>query len=88
VLGASVAAITALLSKEFLKLVIIAFLIACPLAWLAMHHWLKEYPYHVEISWWIFAVTGMLSILIAFLSVGYQAIKAALANPVKSLKTE
>jgi putative ABC transport system permease protein len=88
VLGASVTAITALLSKEFLKLVIIAFLIASPLAWWAMHHWLKGYAYHVKISWWIFAITGLVSILIAFLSVGYQAIKAALANPVKSLKTE
>jgi ABC-type antimicrobial peptide transport system permease subunit len=88
VLGASVAAITALLSREFLKLVTIAFLIASPLAWWAMSHWLKNYPYHVDISWWIFALTGLLSLLITFLSIGYQAIKAALSNPVKSLKTE
>jgi putative ABC transport system permease protein len=88
VLGASVVAITALLSKEFLKLVIIAFLIASPLAWWAMHNWLKGYSYRIDISWWIFVVTGILSLLITFLSVGYQAIKAALSNPVKSLKTE
>jgi ABC-type antimicrobial peptide transport system permease subunit len=88
VLGASVTTITGLLSKEFLKLVFIAFIIGSPIAWWMMHNWLKTYPYHVEISWWIFVITGLLSLLIAFISVGYQAIKAALANPVKSLKTE
>lgn len=88
VLGASVSTITTLLSKDFLKLVFVAFTIGSPIAWWMMYHWLKSYPYHVDISWWIFALTGVLSLLIAFISVGYQAIKAALANPVQSLKTE
>jgi len=88
VLGASVSGITTLLSKDFLKLVFISFLIAAPIAWWMMYSWLQDYPYHVEIKWWIFALAGLLSILIAVLTVGYQAIKAAIANPVKSLRTE
>jgi ABC-type antimicrobial peptide transport system permease subunit len=88
VLGASVATITALLSKDFLKLVIISFVIASPLAWWAMHSWLQNYPYRVSISWWIFALTGLLSMIIAVATVSYQSIKAALANPVKSLRSE
>lgn len=88
VLGASVAAISALLSKDFLKLVIISFVIASPVAWWAMHSWLQNYAYHVSINWWVFALTGLISVLIAIMTVSYQAIKAALANPVKSLRTE
>ena len=88
VLGASVANITTLMSKDFLKLVLVAFLIAMPIAWWAMYKWLQNYPYHVEIKWWVFIVTALLSIVIAIASVSYQAIKAALANPVKNLRTE
>jgi putative ABC transport system permease protein len=88
VLGASVTAITTLLSKDFLRLVIISFLIASPLAWWAMHHWLQDYSYRVDISWWVFALTGLLSVLIALATVGYQAFKAALSNPVKALRSE
>jgi len=88
VLGASVTGITAMLSKDFLKLVIISIVIATPLAWWAMNAWLQNYVYRVTISWWVFAIAGVLSMLIAFVTVSYQAIKAALANPVKSLRSE
>jgi putative ABC transport system permease protein len=88
VLGASVAAITTLLSKEFLQLVIISFVLASPLAWWAMHRWLQHYSYRVDISWWVFGVTGLLSVLIALATVSYQAVKAALANPVKALRSD
>ena len=88
VLGASVATITTLLSKDFLKLVIISFIIASPVAWWFMHNWLQQYPYRVSIGWWVFAVTGVLSVLIAVISVSYQAIKAAISNPVISLRNE
>ena len=88
VLGASVAGITTLLSKDFLKLVLTSFVLAAPLAWWMMHQWLLDYPYRVQIQWWVFALAAILSILIAILTVSYQAIKAAIANPVKSLRTE
>jgi ABC-type antimicrobial peptide transport system permease subunit len=88
VLGASVNSITTLLSKDFLKLVVIALLIASPLAWWAMNAWLQLFEYRVGIEWWVFATAGIASVLIALLTVGYQAIKAATANPVKSLRTE
>ncbi|HNP22263.1 MAG TPA: ABC transporter permease [Panacibacter sp.] len=88
VLGASVTGITALLSKDFLKLVFLSFLIATPIAWWAMNTWLANYPYHVSIQWWVFAITAFVSILIALISVAYQAVRAAVANPVKSLRTE
>ena len=88
VLGASVANITRLLSVDFLKLVIISFLIAAPLAWWLGESWLKDYPYRVTIQWWVFALAGILSIAIALLTVGYQAIKAAMTNPVRSLRSE
>ena len=88
VLGASVANITTLLSKDFLKLVIVSIVIATPVAWWAMNKWLQNYPYHVNIKWWVFALSAVLSILIAFVTVSFQAIKAAMANPVKSLRTE
>ncbi len=88
VLGASVAGITGLLTKDFLKLVIIAILIASPLAWWMMHKWLQDFAYRIEIQWWMFALTGLAAVLIAFLTVSFQSIKAALANPVKSLRSE
>jgi putative ABC transport system permease protein len=88
VLGASVAGIAALLSKDFLKLVIVAFVIASPIAWYLMHKWLQDFAYRISIGWWVFAVVGLLAVLIALLTVSFQAIKAAVANPVKSLRTE
>jgi ABC-type antimicrobial peptide transport system permease subunit len=88
VLGASVSGITTLLSKDFLKLVIVSILVATPVAWWAMHNWLQSYPYRVEIRWWVFFLAGLISILIALATVSYQAVKAALANPVKNLRAE
>jgi ABC-type antimicrobial peptide transport system permease subunit len=88
VLGASVTGITKLLSKDFLQLVIISCLIAFPVAWWIMHDWLQNYEYRITISWWIFFAAGTVAILIALLTVSFQAIKAAIANPVKSLRTE
>lgn len=88
VLGSSIIGIVTLLSKDFIALVIISFLIASPVAWWFMHSWLLGYPYHVTIEWWIFAFAAVLSILIALITVSYHAIKAAAANPVKSLRTE
>ncbi|MES1225159.1 MAG: FtsX-like permease family protein, partial [Bacteroidota bacterium] len=88
VLGASVFSITSLLSKDFLKLVFASLIIASPVAWWAMHEWLKNYSYHIDIEWWVFAGAGILSILMALATVSYQSIKAAVANPVKSLRTE
>jgi ABC-type antimicrobial peptide transport system permease subunit len=88
ILGASVAGITTLLSKDFVKLVIISFSIAAPLAWFGMYKWLQNYTYRIEIQWWVFALAGFLSVLIALLTVSYQSIKAAVANPAKSLRAE
>ncbi|HXL58455.1 MAG TPA: FtsX-like permease family protein, partial [Chitinophagaceae bacterium] len=88
VLGASVANITALLSKDFVKLVIVAIVIASPLAWWAMSKWLQGYDYRITINWWTFFISGLLAVFIALVTVGYQSIKAAIANPVKSLRTE
>jgi ABC-type antimicrobial peptide transport system permease subunit len=88
VLGASVTSITTLLSKDFVKLVIIAIVIASPIAWWSMNKWLAVYPYHIYISWWIFLAAGLIAVLIAIATVSFQAIKAAISNPVKSLKTE
>jgi ABC-type antimicrobial peptide transport system permease subunit len=88
VLGASVMKITTLLSRDFLILVIISIIIASPIAWYAMDTWLEGYSYRVGIEWWVFAVSGLLCIVISLLTISFQAIKAALANPVKSLRTE
>ncbi|HEY4935309.1 MAG TPA: ABC transporter permease, partial [Puia sp.] len=88
VLGASVSGITLLLSKDFVKLVIISFVIASPIAWWLMHSWLQNYTYRVNIGWLVFVITGVLSIGIAIATVSYQAIKAALSNPVVSLRAE
>ncbi len=88
VLGASVSGITALLSKDFLKLVGISLLIAIPISWYAMNQWLQDFAYRIDLSWWVFALAGLLALVIAFLTVSYQAVKAAKRNPVKSLRTE
>jgi len=88
VLGATVSNITAMLSKDFLKLVVIAAIIAFPLAWWAMHSWLQDFAYRTTISWWVFIMAGVLAALIAVVTVSFQTIKAAIANPVKSLRTE
>jgi putative ABC transport system permease protein len=88
VLGASVAGIATLLSKDFLKLVIVAIAIASPIAWFLMHKWLQDFAYRISIGWWVFALVGFVAVLIALLTVSFQAIKAAVANPVKSLRTE
>ena len=88
VLGASISQVMQMLSKEFLKLVLIASLIAFPAAWWGMNKWLESFAYRIDISWWVFAVSGFAALLIALITVSFQAIKAAIANPVKSLKTE
>ena len=88
VLGASVNGITVMLSKSFLKLVVISFLIATPVAWYFMNRWLENFAYRTAISWWMFAIAGLFVLLIALITVGSRAIKAALANPIKSLRTE
>lgn len=88
VLGASMPSIVTLLSKEFLSFVMLAFLIASPLAWWAMHKWLQDYAYRVDIGWGVFAVAGILALLIALFTISFQAIRAAVANPAVSLKNE
>jgi putative ABC transport system permease protein len=88
VLGASVQSLVRLLSKDFIKLVMLSAVIAFPLAWWAMHKWLEDFAYRTSIGWWVFVVAGSLSLFIALFTVSVQAIKAAIANPVKSLRTE
>ncbi len=88
VLGASVRSVATILSKDFLKLVTIAMLIAVPVAWLAANKWLQHYPYRITLSWWIFAGAGMLVIFIALATVSFQAIRAAVSNPVEALRSE
>ncbi|MEZ0482999.1 ABC transporter permease [Fibrella aquatica] len=88
VLGASVASIVTLLSKDFLKLVLIAIIIAAPLAWYAMNKWLESFAYKIDIEWWVFALSGTLAVTIALITVSFQSVKAALMNPVKSLRSE
>jgi putative ABC transport system permease protein len=88
VLGASVRGIVALLSKDFLKLVLLSIVLASPIAWYFMHNWLNDFAYRINLSWWIFLLAGAWASLIALLTVSFQAIKAAIANPVKSLRTE
>ena len=88
VLGASVSSVVYLFSKEFIILITIAFIIASPVAWYFMDKWLQDYVYRINISWWIFIVGGISAIIIALITVSFQAIKAAIANPVKSLRTE
>ena len=88
VLGASVGGIVGLLSKDFAKLVVISIVIATPIAWYFMNRWLEDFAYRITISWWVFALAGIIALLIALLTISFQAIKAAIANPVKSLRTE
>ncbi|WP_257668532.1 ABC transporter permease [Parapedobacter tibetensis] len=88
VLGASVAGIVQLLSKDFIKLVLVAILIAAPLAWWAVNKWLEDFAYRIAIEWWVFAMAGLTALMIALLTVSFQAIKAAVANPVDSLRDE
>jgi putative ABC transport system permease protein len=88
VLGASVSGIVSMLSKDFLKLVFISIVIASPIAWWGMNKWLADFAYKIDISWWIFVLAGATALVIAFITVSFQAIKAALTNPVKSLRTE
>jgi putative ABC transport system permease protein len=88
VLGASVPGIVRLLSKDFLKLVVIALVIAAPLAWYFMDKWLQDFAYRVSIGWWVFIIAGSLAIVIAFITIGFQAVKAGMANPVKALRSE
>jgi putative ABC transport system permease protein len=88
VLGASVAAIAAMLSKDFLKLVIVSIIIASPVAYWAMTKWLQDFAYRISISWWMFAVAAFAALVIALFTISFQAIKAAIANPVKNLRTE
>jgi putative ABC transport system permease protein len=88
VLGASVGSLFNLLSKEFLILVLIALLIASPIAWIGMNKWLNGYTYHASMDWWVFVFSGVISIMIALVTVSFQSIKAALMNPVKSLRSE
>lgn len=88
VLGAGVASITGLLAKDFLKLVLLSFVFAAPVAYWLMQKWLADFAYHIDIQWWMFVLAGVLAVLIAFLAVSFQSIKAALVNPVKSLRSE
>lgn len=88
VLGASVTNITGMLSKDFLALVVLSIVIATPIAWWAMSKWLESFAYRITIQWWMFVLSGILAIVIAFITISFQAIKAALANPVKSLRSE
>ena len=88
VLGASAGNIVGMLSKDFMKLVLIAALIAFPVSWFFMHKWLEDFAYRINIGWWVFAVAGFLAVLIALLTISFQAIKAAVSNPVKVLRSE
>jgi len=88
VLGATAVGLVSLLSRDFLKLVLIANAIAFPISWWATNRWLQEYAYHIDVEWWMFVLAGVLALAIALLTVGYQAIKAAVANPVNSLRSE
>jgi len=88
VLGASVQNVLYILSKDFITLVLIAFVIAVPVTWFIMHNWLQDFAYRISIQMWVFAIAGVLAVLIALLTIGIQALKAVVANPVKSLRTE
>ena len=88
VLGATVAHIVSMLSTDFLRLIFISAVIAFPLAWWFMNQWLQDFVYRVDIGWWVFAAAAGIALFIALATVSFQAIKAALANPVKSLRTE
>jgi putative ABC transport system permease protein len=87
-MGASVSNIVNLLSKDFLRLVLVAFVIASPIAWFAMYKWLESFAYRIPLGWQAFVIAGITAIFIAFATVSFQAVKAAMTNPVKSLRTE
>jgi putative ABC transport system permease protein len=88
VLGASITGIVGLLSRDFMKLILIAAVIASPLAWYFMQEWLQDFAYRVNIGWWVFGIAGSIALLIALITISFRAIRAAMANPVKSLRTE
>lgn len=88
VLGATTQGVVLLLSKDFIKLVMISLFIASPVAWYFMNEWLQNFAYRIDIGWWVFAVAAFIAISIAFITVSSQAIKAVMNNPVKSLRTE
>ena len=88
VLGASIFSVTTLITKDFIKLVVVAIAIASPIAWYFMNKWLEDFSYKIDIQWWFFVVAGIVAVSIAVVTVSYQAIRAALMNPVRSLKAE
>ena len=88
VLGANIGSIVGLLSKDFIKLILIAILVATPVAWFAMNKWLEGFAYQVPVHWWVFLISGLLAVIVALVTISFQAIKAAMLNPVKSLKSE
>jgi putative ABC transport system permease protein len=88
VLGASISSINGLLSKDFLKLVLLSIFIASPIAWYVMHNWLQGFAYRISIQWWMFAGAGLLAVIVAVITISYHAIKAAIVNPVDSLRSE
>ena len=88
VLGASVSSMVLLLTESLMKVVLIAMLVAVPLSWLVMHKWLQDFAYRIELKWWIFAAAGIISFALAMITLSVQAIKAAIANPAVSLKSE
>ena len=88
ILGAGVSTLVAMLSKDFVKLVLISIAIATPLAWVIMQKWLQGFAYRTNIQWWVFVVTGLGALVIAFITISFQSVRAALANPVNSLRSE
>ena len=88
ILGATVSNILSLVSKDFIRLVMIAFVIATPIAWFATNKWLANFAYRIPIHWWVFALAGVVTLLIAFVTISLQAVKTAMTNPVKNLRTE
>jgi ABC-type antimicrobial peptide transport system permease subunit len=88
VLGASVSGIVMKFSKDFLRLVVLALVIAVPIAWVMMETWLQRFAYRIDLSWWMFAMAGVIAILLSILTIGVQAVKSALENPVKNLRSE
>ena len=88
ILGASASNLVGLLAKDFLKLVLIAFLLAVPIAWYAMNEWLQDFAYRIDIQWWVFALAGLIAVIIAFLTVSFHSLKAAWSNPINALKVE
>jgi putative ABC transport system permease protein len=88
ILGATVGNILALVSKDFIRLVIIAFIIAAPVAWYVIHKWLDNFVYKIPVQWWVFLVAGIATLVIAFITISLQAIRTAITNPVKNLRAE